>query len=160
MALIERVTNITKATSWPGKIPINWLYTTGRAGDVFLQHLRDKGELLGAYCDKCDTWYVPARIYCERCFARLEDGYKPLKGAGSVYSFTLCAQDRSGNDLEEPVLMALIELDGTDSLFTHKLGEVDPEEVFIGMPVEMKMKAEGDRTGSILDIDYFRPAIG
>jgi uncharacterized OB-fold protein len=158
MALIERVTKQTDLTAWQGAIPVNWLYTAGRAGEIFVTHLKDKGELLGAYCPNCDTWFVPPKIYCEQCFARLEDDYRPVSGRGYVYSFTLCTLGRKGESLAAPQLMALIELEGTDALFLHRLGEIPPEEVFMGMPVEMVMKPEGERKGSILDIAYFRPA--
>ncbi|MGZ8626656.1 MAG: hypothetical protein ACXWXK_08305, partial [Actinomycetota bacterium] len=39
----------------------------------------------------------------------------------------------------------------------HKLGEVAAEDVRIGMAVEAVWLAPGERTGSILDIAYFRP---
>jgi len=39
----------------------------------------------------------------------------------------------------------------------HKLGEVDPQQVAIGMEVEAVWKPEAEREGSILDIRYFRP---
>jgi len=37
----------------------------------------------------------------------------------------------------------------------HRLGEVDPEEVYTDMPVEAVFREE--REGSLLDIAYFRP---
>jgi len=40
----------------------------------------------------------------------------------------------------------------------HRLGEVEPEEVEIGMPVEIVLKPKEERIGSILDIKYFKPA--
>jgi hypothetical protein len=39
----------------------------------------------------------------------------------------------------------------------HKLGEVEPDEVKIGMRVQAVWKPEGDREGSITDILYFKP---
>jgi uncharacterized OB-fold protein len=50
----------------------------------------------------------------------------------------------------------VIRLDGASSGgFLHRLGEVRPEDVAIGMEVEAVWAEE--RSGSILDIAYFRP---
>jgi uncharacterized OB-fold protein len=54
----------------------------------------------------------------------------------------------------------VISIDGSDGGFLHTLGEVAPDDVSIGMAVEAVWKPVGDRTGSILDIAYFRPSGG
>jgi hypothetical protein len=54
----------------------------------------------------------------------------------------------------------VIAIDGSDGGFLHTLGEVEPGEVTIGMKVEAVWKPVGERTGSILDIEYFRPRQG
>jgi uncharacterized OB-fold protein len=51
----------------------------------------------------------------------------------------------------------VIAIDGSDGGFLHTLGEVEPDAVTIGMKVEAVWKPVGERTGSILDIAYFRP---
>jgi hypothetical protein len=62
-----------------------------------------------------------------------------------------------GSPLEKPRLMAFIEIGEADGGLVHDLGEVTPEEVFIGMPVEAVFKPAPERTGSITDILYFKP---
>ena len=37
------------------------------------------------------------------------------------------------------------------------MGEIDPEDVHIGLEVEPVFKDAAEREGSILDIEYFRP---
>jgi hypothetical protein len=60
--------------------------------------------------------------------------------------------------LDEPQLPAVIRLDGTsEGGFLHLLGEVAPDDVRAGMQVEAVWKPAGERVGSILDIEYFRP---
>jgi uncharacterized OB-fold protein len=59
--------------------------------------------------------------------------------------------------LDEPELPAVIAIDGSDGGFLHTLGEVEPDEIRIGMKVEAVWKPVSERTGSILDIAYFRP---
>jgi uncharacterized OB-fold protein len=39
----------------------------------------------------------------------------------------------------------------------HLLGEVDPQQVEIGMKVQAVWKPAEEREGSILDIKYFKP---
>jgi len=39
----------------------------------------------------------------------------------------------------------------------HKLGEVDPEKVYIGMRVKAVWKPAEERQGAITDILYFKP---
>jgi len=51
----------------------------------------------------------------------------------------------------------VIWIDGSDGGFLHMLGEIKPDKVTIGMKVEAVWKSVGERTGSILDIAYFRP---
>jgi len=58
-----------------------------------------------------------------------------------------------------------IQLDGAATLesgpimggIMHLLGEVDPQEVHIGMRVQAVWKAPEDRAGAITDILYFKP---
>ena len=59
--------------------------------------------------------------------------------------------------LDPPEMPAVISIDGSDGGFLHMLGEVDPDGVRIGMDVEAVWKPVGERAGSILDIDHFRP---
>jgi uncharacterized OB-fold protein len=51
----------------------------------------------------------------------------------------------------------MIRIDQTDGGLVHYLGEVKPEAVYVGMPVQAKFKPKKERVGSILDIAYFKP---
>jgi uncharacterized OB-fold protein len=157
MALVERIQRIDSVTSWPGQIPLNYLYTCGRAGEKFLATLRDKGKILGTRCNACSITYVPPRIYCERCFSRLEDSYLDVGILGTVHTFTLCHENYKGEAKKEPSIVAMIRLDGTDGGLVHWLGGVKPEQVEIGMAVQAVLKPRKQRKGSILDILHFRP---
>ncbi len=157
MSLIERLQNTTDATSWPGKIPMQYVYTAGRAGEHFFQSLKTKGKFVGAKCEKCDQVYVPARIFCESCFARLgPKDYVTLPSTGVVQSFTYSFETFDERE-KKPSLVATIALDGADTVIMHWLGEVEPEDCYIGMPVEAVFKPRNQRQGSILDVKHFRP---
>lgn len=156
MALIERYQKTTDIGYWEGQIPMSYIYTVGRAGEKFFLELMN-GKIFGAKCDACNTLYVPAKIFCEKCFARLEDKYLDVGTRGTVYTFTQCHKTYEGIRKEEPSIVAVIQIDGTQGYLVHWLGEVDFEKVSIGMPVEAVFKAKKDREGSILDIKYFKP---
>ena len=157
MALTERIQNTTNAGYWRGEIPLEYIYTYGRAGEAYFRGLKDKGMFLGARCEACDVTYVPPRTYCEKCFARLEGHYVNVGTEGEVHTFTQLYKDLDGSQKEAPVLMALIRLDGTDGGVIHYLGEVDPGDVHIGMKVKAVLKKKEERQGGITDITYFKP---
>jgi uncharacterized OB-fold protein len=157
MALIERLQQTTDATHWRGKIPMNYVYTAGRAGERFFQTLKTQGKFTGTKCEKCDQVYVPPRIFCESCFARLDGEYVTLSDSGVVQTFTIC-HETYDDQPKKPTIVAAIALDGADTVLMHWLGEVEPEDCFIGMPVEAVFLPLAQRTGSLLDVKYFRPA--
>jgi len=159
MALTERIQNTTRAGYWTGEIPLEYVYTYGRAGDTYFRNLKDKGTFLGAQCGKCDITYVPPRTYCEKCFARLEGSYAEVGTSGEVHTYTVLYKNLDGSEKEEPVIMAMVRLDGTDGGVVHYLGEVKPADVHIGMKVEAVLKPKKDRLGAINDIKYFKPAV-
>jgi uncharacterized OB-fold protein len=158
MALVERIEKTTDATGWQGEIPLNYVYTAGRAGQRFFTQIRDKGNLLGARCDDCGVTYVPPAIFCEKCFARLEDAFVELPPKGTVHAVTVCHETYDGTRKDEPSLVAMIRIDGTESGLLHWLGDVDPADAKIGMRVEAVLKPKAERKGSVLDIKHFKPA--
>ena len=160
MALVERLGKATEATSWKGEIPLTYVYTPGRAGEVFLKALRDEGRFLGARCQACALTYVPPRIFCERCFARIEDSFVDLGSRGVVEAFTICHESFDGRRKPEPSIVAMIRLEGADGLLMHRLGGVAPDAVRSGMVVEAVFKPKKAREGSILDVEHFEPAAG
>ncbi len=157
MALTERLQNTTEVGYWTGEIPLEYIYTYGRAGEKYYRTLRDKGTFLGTKCEACGITYVPPRIYCEKCFARLEDKYVEVGTTGVVHTFTVLYKNLDETKKDKPAMMAMIKLDNTEGGVVHYLGEIEPEKVEIGMPVKAVLKAKKDRTGSIKDIKYFKP---
>jgi uncharacterized OB-fold protein len=141
---------------WHGEIPIRSLYTAGAGGQIFFKALKERGELIGTRCNSCKQVYVPARQFCERCFAELTETAQ-VKRAGTLKSFTCCYVDHNGNRLRQPQMWALVQLDGASTLFLHRLLAVnDPAQVKIGSKVELVIKPKTKRTGSILDIEGFQ----
>ncbi len=158
--MLERIEKSTQARHWLGDMEADhYYYSTGLAGEQFFTALRDEGKILGAHCAQCDLTYVPPRIYCEHCFAELTE-YKEVSKRGCVVAFTVAHYDKAGHRLEPPQIFALMSFGPKTTLFLHRLGEIEPEKVCVGLEVEAVLKPKKDREGKITDILYFRPAKG
>ena len=134
-----------------------YAWDTGVAIGRYLEELK-QGRLFGVHCRKCNRTVIPPRTSCEWCF-RPMDEWVPLPDTGTVNTFSLCYVTWDMRVLTEPEIPAVIDIDGTTPLvgIMHKLGEVDPEAVSIGMKVQAVWKPPEEREGSILDIKYFKP---
>ena len=157
MAITEKVDKLHQAVAWRGDLPITSRYSAGIAGERFFREIKDGARFLGTRCEKCDLTYVPATMFCERCFADLEV-WVEVPNRGTVFTYTVLYRDLDDKPLDPPLVLAYVKLSGSDGGLVHYLGEIDPEDVYIGMEVEACFKEATERTGSILDITHFRPA--
>jgi len=156
MSLIERITKVDDARVWYDDMPIESVYTVGIAGERFFRAIKDRGAITGTVCPTCDLTYLPPVMYCERCFAELDE-WVELSTKGTVYTHTVLRLSLEEETLEEPQILALIRMEGVHGGLVHRLGEVNPEEVEFGMAVEAVFSPQNQREGSILDIEYFKP---
>ena len=140
----------SNSTKVEGDFPVHFRYTAGVAGERFLREIKDNGKLVAARCLNCKLNYLPPRIYCERCMARLEE-YVPVENTGVVESYTICAQDNEGKLLPQPIGVALVRFPSVHGGLVHKTNG----EVSVGDNVRVVFKEKSKRTGSILDIEYF-----
>jgi uncharacterized OB-fold protein len=159
VAILERITRNIDNRYWnPGAeyFPVKNRYTAGVAGQRFFTELKENGKIYGSRCESCSVTFVPARIYCERCFARLvEENWIDVGTEGTVYSYTIVHQTKSGEEKKEPSIVAAIKI--ADGLIFHHLNNCEAEELYIGMPVKAELKAQAERSGGINDISYFKP---
>jgi uncharacterized OB-fold protein len=153
MSLLEQHPSASQA--WLGDLPVTSRYTSGVAGERFFRALKDDGKILGSRCEACDLTYVPGRQFCERCLDELTD-WLDVGTKGEVHTFTLLYENVDGSSKEEPEVIAFIRMG--DGGIVHRLGEVDLEEIDIGMLVEAVFRSKAEREGNILDIQYFRPS--
>jgi uncharacterized OB-fold protein len=88
------------------------------------------------------------------------DDWVYLPDTGTVNTFSLCYVTWDMQYLDEPEIPAVIDIDGTHPSvgIMHMLGEVNPDDIKIGMQVQAVWKPPEEREGSILDIKYFKPA--
>jgi uncharacterized OB-fold protein len=153
MTLLQRDPNAPVA--WLGDLPVTNRYTYGLAGEKFFRSLKDEGKILGTYCPHCDHTYVPAAAFCERCLAKL-DAWVDVGTIGDIVTYTVLNVALDGSPLEKPEIIAFIRFG--DGGLIHRLGEIEPEQIEIGLMVQAVFLPTSKRTGSILDIKYFKPA--
>lgn len=145
-------------TSWEPNLEYAW--DNGVAIGRYLEEMK-AGRIIGRVCHKCHRVMIPPRMFCELCF-RPTDEWVPLKDTGTVNTFSIVYVNwdasRRGKD-EPPLIPAVIEIDGASRGMgiMHMLGEVDPEDVRVGMKVKAVWKAPEEREGAITDILYFKP---
>ena len=129
-------------------------YAAGGVGSQFLIALRDKKKIMGTRCPTCNRVYVPARSVCKDCFGQLDE-WVEVSDKGTLLTYTVCQQSSRVQPVEPPIVYGIIQLDGADTGIVHMLGEVDLEQLRIGMRVQAVFKEK--REASILDIKYFKP---
>jgi len=115
----------------------------------------------GTECAGCGTRYFPPRNLCPRCGSQvLHQANFIGNGLGEVYSYSVVHQAPAGYGDHAPYPVALIQLDD-GPVITAQLTDVDPDDVRIGMPVEMvtrRIKQDGDR--GLITYGYkFRPML-
>ncbi len=136
-------------------VDARYAWDTGVAISTYLRGLQS-GRILARECDECERVLVPPRMFCERCF-RPTDRWTDVSQTGTVQTFSICHVSWDMHPLDMPELPAVIAIDGTDGGLLHKLGRISPDDVEVGLAVEAVWKPGAERTGSILDIAYFRP---
>jgi uncharacterized OB-fold protein len=138
-------------------VDARYAWDTGVAVSGYLRGLKE-GKILARECRRCRRVLVPPRMFCEQDF-RPTDRWVEVKDTGRVNTFSICYVRWDMEPLKIPEIPAVIEIDGASPGigFMHKLGEVDPDRVHVGMEIEAVWKLAADREGSILDIRYFRP---
>ena len=139
----------------------NW--DAGEAIGRYLDGLR-AGRIMGRECRRCGRVLVPPRMFCEQCF-RPTDRWVEVPATGTVTTFSICWVTWDMHRLTVPELPAVIDLRSAPgapqgavfSGILHKLGDVEPGDVHIGMPVQAVWKPPAQRQGSILDIAHWAP---
>ncbi|MBI2252956.1 MAG: Zn-ribbon domain-containing OB-fold protein [Armatimonadetes bacterium] len=155
MGITEKINDLRDIKSWHGEMPVQYLYTYGIAGEKLFRAIKDEKKFLATKCPDCNFVYLPPRIYCQECFTNLENSWREVENKGEVHSFTIVYLDIENKPLDVPEVIALIRIKGTNGGFIHKLGEINPEKVNIGLEVKAVFKEK--REGNILDIQYFKP---
>jgi uncharacterized protein len=113
--------------------------------------------LTGVVCDRCKNKAFPPRDLCPECRAPTNRPYR-FQGLGTIYSYSTVFQGPDGFADTVPYVVALVRLiEGP--LVAAQLTDVDPNDVGIGMSVEMvtrRLRDDGSQ-GIVLYGYKFRP---
>ena len=112
-----------------------------------------RGQLVIQRCAVCGEYQFYPRGICAHCWST-EVEWVEVSGRGTVWTYTVTYQNRTPGFAEEvPYVLALVELAEGVKLFTN-IVECRPQEVRIGMPVEVTFVRANDR----VTVPYFKPA--
>ncbi|HDP79963.1 MAG TPA: Zn-ribbon domain-containing OB-fold protein [Spirochaetes bacterium] len=139
------------------KINVPYHWWAGDTAGKFLLALKNEQKIMGTRCEACSRVYVPPRKNCPVCFG-LNEQWVEVSTAGELVSYTVVRRQLAALNQKVPVTYGLIKLDGADTALLHMLGEIKPEDLKIGMRFEAKFRSE--KTGTVLDIEYFKPVKG
>jgi uncharacterized OB-fold protein len=115
--------------------------------------------LIGSACEGCGAkWFPPADV-CRSCGEPRLAPYR-FRGQGEVYSYSTVRQAPNGFAGRVPYVVALVKLE-EGPLVATQLADVDPEEVGIGMAVEMvTRRVREDGPDGVVVYGYkFRPPV-
>lgn len=114
----------------------SYKHSLGKYSRFFIE--LEKCRFFGTHCTNCDKVYTPPRPLCPDCL-HITDWHE-LDGTGTVKTFSVMHFSSNVNDdvqqLELPVVLAYVLMDGSTTLFPHLL-KTDPPTVHIGMRVNV-----------------------
>jgi uncharacterized OB-fold protein len=137
-----------------GELDLSFDYAYGNEYRRFYEEMRDNKRIMGVKCSKCGAVLLPPRTYCGFCFEPA-DQWVELADEGTVITYTVVHQSSASGEEKPPFIYSFIRLDGADVHIPHLLGEIDPDDVEVGMRVQAVWSE--NREGALSDIKYFRP---
>ena len=115
--------------------------------------------LIGEVCPHCHARLFPPRDVCPECGGPAMAPFR-FSGRGAVYSYSALYASPPGYEEQAPYTVALVKL-AEGPLVTAQLADVDNDDVYVGMPVEMvtrRMREEGP--DGLIHYNYkFRPLL-
>jgi uncharacterized OB-fold protein len=110
-----------------------------------------RGELIIQRCPSCGERQFYPRAMCKTCGETPE--WETASGRGTVHTYTIIRQNYSKPFRELlPYVVAIVELEEGVRMMGNVL-DVAPEDVRIGMPVEVTFEQAGENIG----VPFWRP---
>lgn len=129
-------------------MPCSW--SVGKTLDRFLDGLVE-GKIRGLRCPRCKKVYVPPRRLCDHCFQAMEE-WVEVGPEGTVLNYTVAHVDFRNEPLDEPKVIGLIRLDGSDSALFGEIKGGGGD--LLGRRVRAVFREE--RKGVIRDISHYQ----
>ncbi len=112
------------------------------------------GVLRMMRCQSCKYWIHPAGPVCPKCLSR-EIAPEALSGKGEVFTYSLNVKPWAPG-MKVPYVIAVVRLAEQEHLqLLTNIVDVAPEDVRIGMPVEVTFEQDED-----VWLPMFRPVAG
>jgi len=128
----------------------------------FWRETPSRYNLYGSECGNCGMVHFPPRVICPKChrksFGKMKR--KRLSGRGVLTTFSVVHDAPEAFEMQKPYVVGIVELEDGCKL-TAPIIDVDPEEVAIGMEVEVAFRKLGEEgPAGIIHYGYkFRPVI-
>ncbi len=138
---------------FPGKQEVDYyLYTPGLHGLKAVEFFK-KGKIPGMLCG--DRLILPPKTFCPDD-TMTEGQIVEVEGPFIAALVTVIHEDFYGNKLEEPQVLGLITAQGAIGGYIGVI-KAAPDSVYPGVRVKPVFKPEEERTGTIMDIEYWIP---
>lgn len=137
-------------------IRLEYQYTPGEAQSRFLRGVAE-GRIIGHRCPSCDKVYVPARGVCPMCGEQFLDEHVEVAHTGTLVTYSVTNVPSANIDLELPYVGAEVLLDGADTTTSFLMRGVKPDEVRLGMRVELHWKPEDEWEITMANISHVEP---
>lgn len=132
-----------------GLVRAEFNFWVGQYLDKFYDNLENK-KIVGNKCPKCSDIFVPPRKICGKCNVKipLDQNWVDLPDTGTVVNYTITSyrvNDRSHRKAK-PMIIGMVQIDGSSTAIIYRLLDLEPDEVKIGMKVKIQWedKPKGD----------------
>jgi len=107
------------------------------------------GKLIGTHCASCRLTFLPPRPDCPECWGENEWVRFPTKGtvatnASVRYPGAGYEEDLATVGAKLPSAVVYVKIEGVDTKVMSRVEGCDPDDVYIGMPVEARFVANAN----------------
>jgi uncharacterized OB-fold protein len=140
-----------------GFVRADFSFWVGLYMDKFYDSLENK-KIIGNKCSECGKVFVPPRKICGQCNQTipLDNNWVNLPNTGTLLNYTITpyrVSDRTARKTKKSQIIGMVNIDGSDTAITYRLLKIEPEEVKIGM--KMNIEWEEKPKGNPSDIKGF-----
>ena len=134
-------------------VPYRWCY--GYHLSRFFHETKTHRQFYGVRCSRCKAVIIPPVEVCGHCFAPTEKEWIEVSDHGQLVTYTVVNLAFPGQPTAPPYAYGFILLDGTNTLYSHMIGEVEFDRLEPNMRVQAVWNP--DPQGDLFDVKYFKP---